>query len=361
MAIVTAWWGIWHIVAGMTLAFVLEAPQRAAPRPARGRREPRHDGPPRTRHGACGYLGRQVSAWPTRPWRIARPGGGARHPRTRRAPLPGVVYEATDIRDPRALNALARHRIDTVVHLASIVTPGKDSRRDFEYDVDVNGTRNLLQACVQQGVQHRGVVQRRRPWLPRRQPGLADRKMPVRGNEVFAHARKGWWKKCWPSTATATRRWNQVGCASAPSWAPRCATRSPTCSKTPPVGHPADSPCLHSGDRDVVDIYPARRPGSAGHLQRSGRWRLTIHEIAQRLGKPTLQLPAGLLLQGALALLKPLGLTQHGPEQLDFLRYRPVLLNTKLKTTLATRPPTPRPRCSELSPPGAHANPQESV
>ena len=32
-----------------------------------------------------------------------------------------------------------------------------------------------------------------------------------------------------------------------------------------------------------------------------------------------------------LALLKPLGLTQYGPEQVNFLRYRPVLDNRRLK------------------------------
>jgi UDP-glucose 4-epimerase len=35
-----------------------------------------------------------------------------------------------------------------VVHLASIVTPGKKSNREFEYSVDVDGTRNLLEACL---------------------------------------------------------------------------------------------------------------------------------------------------------------------------------------------------------------------
>ena len=44
------------------------------------------------------------------------------------------------------------------------------------------------------------------------------------------------------------------------------------------------------------------------------------------------------MLKGALALLKPLGLTQYGPEQLDFLRYRPVLLNTRLKTVFGYVP-----------------------
>jgi UDP-glucose 4-epimerase len=48
------------------------------------------------------------------------------------------------------------------------------------------------------------------------------------------------------------------------------------------------------------------------------------------LGKPCLRLPAGLV-RGALALLHPLGLAPYGPEQVSFLRYRPVLDNRRLK------------------------------
>ena len=60
-------------------------------------------------------------------------------------------------------------------------------------------------------------------------------------------------------------------------------------------------------------------------------------DIAQVLHKKTRRLPAWLL-RGALSILKPLGLTQYGPEQLDFLRYRPVLLNTRLKTVFGYTP-----------------------
>jgi UDP-glucose 4-epimerase len=55
------------------------------------------------------------------------------------------------------------------------------------------------------------------------------------------------------------------------------------------------------------------------------------------LGRKHGILPAWLL-RGALSILKPLGLTQYGPEQLDFLRYRPVLLNTRLKTVFGYTP-----------------------
>ena len=49
--------------------------------------------------------------------------------------LPGVVYAAADIRDPSLAQLLRQHRIDTVVHLAAIVTPGRPSavRRYFAH------------------------------------------------------------------------------------------------------------------------------------------------------------------------------------------------------------------------------------
>ena len=62
-----------------------------------------------------------------------------------------------------------------------------------------------------------------------------------------------------------------------------------------------------------------------------------LREIARRLGKSVLELPAGLL-RTALAVGSALGVSRYGPEQLDFLRYRPVLLNTALKEVLGYVP-----------------------
>jgi UDP-glucose 4-epimerase len=48
-------------------------------------------------------------------------------------------------------------------------------------------------------------------------------------------------------------------------------------------------------------------------------------------------LPPGLV-RVALGLLHPLGLSQYGPEQVDFLRYRPVLDNRRLKEDFGYTP-----------------------
>jgi UDP-glucose 4-epimerase len=84
-------------------------------------------------------------------------------------------------------------------------------------------------------------------------------------------------------------------------------------------------------DRDVVGaIEHAIFGGPAGIYNVAGDGALGIREIAARLGKRCITIPPSLL-RGVLAVLHPLGLSQYGPEQVNFLRYRPVLDNRRLK------------------------------
>jgi len=62
-----------------------------------------------------------------------------------------------------------------------------------------------------------------------------------------------------------------------------------------------------------------------------------VREIAGRLGKPQLTVPAGVL-AFALRVGRMLRLTVHGPEQVGFLRYRPVLANDRLKEEFGFTP-----------------------
>ena len=84
---------------------------------------------------------------------------------------------------------LAAHAIDSVVHLASIVTPGKGSSREFEYSVDVLGSQNVLDACVSTGVTQLLVSSSGAAYGYH-----ADNPVPltedcaVRGNEEFAYS-----------------------------------------------------------------------------------------------------------------------------------------------------------------------------
>ena len=93
----------------------------------------------------------------------------------------------------------------------------------------------------------------------------------------------------------------------------------------------SDSPFVFIHDQDVVGVIVQGVDSPVtGIFNVAGDGKLSIFEIAERLGKRCVVLPPGLL-RGALWGLKLLGLTQYGPEQIDFLRYRPVLANRRLK------------------------------
>lgn len=287
--------------------------------------------------GAAGYLGSQLVA--------ALAADAARKPAVlvaldvREVPpaqrLPGVAYETADIRAPGLEAMLARHAIDTVVHLASIVTPGKDSKREFEYSVDVLGTENLLQACVAAGVGKIIVSSSGAAYgYHADNPAWLSEDAPVRGNREFAYS----WHKRLVEEMLADYRVREPQLRQVVFRIGTILGETVRNQITDLFDKPrliairgSDSPFVFIWDQDVVGcMSQAVHSDKCGIYNVAGDGAMRIHEIAARLDKRCVVLPAWLL-QAALALLKPLGLTQYGPEQVNFLRYRPVLANRRLK------------------------------
>jgi UDP-glucose 4-epimerase len=287
--------------------------------------------------GAAGYLGSQLVA--------ALAADPARKPAVlvamdvREVPLaqrlPGVAYEIADIRAPGLDAMLARHAIDTVVHLASIVTPGKDSKREFEYSVDVLGTENLLQACVAAGVGKIIVSSSGAAYgYHADNPAWIGEDAPVRGNQEFAYS----WHKRLVEEMLADYRVREPQLRQVVFRIGTILGETVRNQITDLFDKPrliairgADSPFVFIWDQDVVGcMSQAVYSDKCGIYNVAGDGAMRIHEIAARLDKRCVVLPAWLL-AAALALLKPLGLTQYGPEQVNFLRYRPVLANRRLK------------------------------
>lgn len=112
-------------------------------------------------------------------------------------------------------------------------------------------------------------------------------------------------------------------------------------------------------DDVATAMVRAATDGPAGVFNVAGDGRLTVPQIAARLGKRQLVVPAWAL-DAALRLGRMLRLTEHGPEKVPFLRWRPVLSNRRLiedfgftptrtsaeafEEYLATHPPSPRRR-----------------
>lgn len=250
--------------------------------------------------------------------------------------LPGIQYRRFDVRDAGLDGLLAEHRIDTVVHLASIVTPGKGSTRELEYAVDVGGTRQVLDACVAQGVQHLVVSSSGAAYgYHADNPAWIDEDQPLRGHEAFAYAQH---KRLVEEMLAEARRQHPALAQTVLRIGTILGERvdnqiTALFEKHRPIAIAgSDSPFVFIWDEDVVGALLHALSGEAppGCFNLAGDGALSIHQIAARLGKRARVFPAGLL-RAALALGRMLGVSRYGPEQLDFLRYRPVLLNTALK------------------------------
>jgi UDP-glucose 4-epimerase len=282
--------------------------------------------------GSAGYLGNQVVAELAARKDIACVALDVREPGRR---LDGVAYEVADIRAADVDAIVARHAPQVVVHLASIVTPGKKSNREFEYSVDVEGTRNLLEACVRHRVRRVIVSSSGAAYgYHADNPYGLTESDPVRGNRSFAYS----WHKRLVEEMLADYRVRQPQLEQVIFRIGTILGATVHNQITDLFEKPrliairgSASPFVFIHDQDVVAaIVRGVDSPVTGIFNVAGDGKLDIDEIAARLGKRCVVLPAGLL-QAALWLLKKLGLTQYGPEQIDFLRYRPVLANRRLK------------------------------
>jgi len=256
--------------------------------------------------------------------------------------LPRVTYLELDVRDPELVVFLGTYAIDTVVHLASIVTPEKKSNRAFEYSVDVLGTRNVLDACIARGVQQLVVSSSGAAYgYYADNPAWLVESDVLRGNESFAYAHHkrlveemlAQYRAKSPQLLQTVFRIGTILGESVDNQITAMFEKTRLLAI-----RGSDSPFVFIWETDVTGaMLHALERRLAGCFNLAGDGALSLFVIANRLNKPLITLPAWLL-KGALAVGQALGISRYGPEHLDFLRYRPVLLNTALKKELGYLP-----------------------
>ena len=208
--------------------------------------------------------------------------------------------------------------------------------------MDVLGSKNVLAACVATGVEHIVVSSSGAAYgYHADHPAWLRETDALRGNEVFAYAHHkrlveemlAQYRADHPALAQTVLRIGTI-------LGERVDNQITALFDKPRLLaiRGSDSPFVFIWDEDVTGaILHALRTQRAGCFNLAGDGALPLREIARRLGKPVLEFPAGLL-RTALAVGSTLGVSRYGPEQLDFLRYRPVLLNTALKEVLGYVP-----------------------
>ncbi|MEO2267076.1 SDR family oxidoreductase [Pseudoalteromonas sp. YIC-656] len=276
--------------------------------------------------GSEGYLGQRLTE------RLApehtvfgidiRPHGG-----------PHYHYQQMDIRDPKLAQLIRTHKITHVIHLASVMQASDDHERD--YDIDVGGTQNLLQACVGSDVTHITVTSSGAAYgYHKDNPSWLKETHPLRGNDSFAYSRhkrlveellQGYRERHPELHQLILRPGTVLGVTTANQITHLFRKKSILSIKG------SDSPFVFIWDEDVVDIVvKGVLEHRSGIYNLAGDGALTVTQIAELLNKPTLTLPAWLL-QSALWIGYRLGLSRYSADQLKFLRYRPVLDNHALK------------------------------
>ena len=254
----------------------------------------------------------------------------------------GVRYEQGDICDAGLGDLLRSHQIDTVVHLASIVRAPDDAPDDLAYRVDVDGTRNVLNACDAVGATKLVVTSSGAAYgYHADNPDWLDEHDPLRGNDEFAYAKH---KRL--VEAMLARHRNDHPELQQVVFRPGTIVGEDVHSPVTDLFEKpvvlgiagAASPFVFIWDQDLVAcLVEAVLTDKVGVFNQAGDGALSGREIAHLLGKPYVPLPAPLV-TAALWGLGRLGVTENGPERVAFLRYRPVLSNRRLKEEFGYTP-----------------------
>jgi UDP-glucose 4-epimerase len=252
-------------------------------------------------------------------------------------PAENLHYQCLDLRAEAFTTWLHEIKPNRVIHLASILQLSSSITRDIAYEIDVAATKKLLSTSVEIGVDKFVVTTSGAAYgyYPENRDMITEDR-PTRGNaNYFYSAHKAEVEQIMADYRKSHPYMQQIvfrpGAILGDDFDGPVVALFEQKFITGIIGSP--SPFNFIWADDVVDyLIEGVFSDITGQFNIAGEGALSMKEIAQQLNKFYLALPSWLI-QIALAIAKPLGLTQFGPEQVKFIKYRPVLSNTKLKTT----------------------------
>ncbi len=283
--------------------------------------------------GAGGYIGRQVAQ------RLAA------HHRVigidlRADPQAGFDLRAMDIRDPGLRDLIIDNAISHVVHLAAVLEFSGDRARDF--DIDVNGTRNVLDACLAGNVQHLCVTSSgaaygyhadNPAWIRESDALRGNADMPYADHKRQVETLLAEYRSQHPQLTQLILRVGTVIGGQTRNLITNLFEKKRLIGVR---GHA--SPFVFIWDQDLVGIIEhGVKTGNGGIYNVAGDGALSLDELGQLIEKPVIKLPASLITT-ALRIGNRLGLTRYAPEQIKFIQYRPVLDNQALKNEFGFTP-----------------------
>ncbi len=291
--------------------------------------------------GAAGYLGSLLlQNLAEQPGEIDTVVGcDIRRPRTT---FKGVTFVTLDVRDPHLVDVLVEHDVKVVIHLAAIVSPGRKPNRELEYSIDVEGTRNVLESCLRSGASKVIVSSSGAAYgYHEDNPDWIDEEDELRGNPVFAYAdHKRLVEEMLAEWREDHRELKQL--IFRPCTILGASTRNQITDlfdRSTILGiRGSEAPFVFIWDLDVVAcLRRGIEKDTVGVFNLAGDGAMPLRSIAEAMGKRYIEVPS-VVIRSALGVMRRLGITQYGPEQVDFLRYRPVLSNRRLKNVFGYTP-----------------------
>ncbi|WCL50593.1 NAD-dependent epimerase/dehydratase family protein [Leptospira sp. GIMC2001] len=253
-----------------------------------------------------------------------------------------VVYLTGDIRDQSINNIFEKYSISTVVHLAAIVVPPKSMTEQDVYEIDVDGTKKILELCVQYNVQQIVISSSGASYgYYHDNPEWIDENSEIRGNDSFAYSRNkrlveeilAEYRNKFPKLKQCIFR---IGTILGENTNNQITNLFHKKISIGILG--SESPFVFIWDQDVVQIFSrAIELKSEGIFNVAGDGKLSMKQIAKITNQIRILFPAWFL-KMAIAILNFFKLTQYTTDQIDFLRYRPVLSNQKLKNVFGYTP-----------------------
>jgi UDP-glucose 4-epimerase len=255
---------------------------------------------------------------------------------------PKTEYERLDVRDRAAVRSvLERSRADVLVHLAFIINPSHDER--FMYDVDVNGTHNVLDAAADAGTGQVLVTTSATAYgaFPDNPVPLTEDD-PVRGVAGFSYARDKTesdrlcqlWAKTYPERVMTIVRPCIVFGPNVDNYMVRLWTKQ---SFAVDVGT-LDERVQFVHEDDLVEAITGLLTGRhAGAFNIAGAGTMTFRECAEVAGMPIRKMPLRAY-RGLARAMWGARLSESPPGNIDFALYPWIVSTDKLEKTTGWRP-----------------------
>jgi UDP-glucose 4-epimerase len=256
---------------------------------------------------------------------------------------PRTRFVQMDIRDRRMRGLLATDRPDALVHLAFVLNPIRDERT--MYDIDVNGTQNVLDAASEAGTEQVLVASSTTAygaWPDNPVPLTED--SPVRGMPNYEYARDKTeidrmcqlWAATHPESVMTIVRPCIVFGPSVDNYIIRFWINAPFI----PLIDGVDMDLQYVHEDDVVDALTRLLTGRHGGIfNLTGDGTVKLSESAQIAGLKTRRVPFGLYRRIASAMWRMrVPRAEAPPGQLDFTRFPWIASNEKIKRELDWTP-----------------------